>query len=402
MERTILHVDMDAFFAAIEQHDHPEWRGRPVVVGAQPDARGVVAAASYEARRFGIHSAMPSRDAGRRCPEAIFTPVNMARYHDVSRQIFGIFERFTPDIEPLSLDEAFLDVSGAHRLFGPGPEIARRIKATIVAETGLTASIGVAPNKFLAKLASDLNKPDGLTLVPTTRAAIMAFLAPLPVGRIWGVGAVTGAMLNKHGIATIGDLQRIAEPALAAILGRHGAAHLRRLAMGEDARDVAPEREEKRISREHTFPRDCQDAAVIIRLLDDLVEDVARRLRADGRFASVAHLKLRWKDFKTITRQRPLAQPSCDDFTLRHAAQELLRAEPLKQPVRLIGFGVSHLVARSESQLSLFPDAPAAPERRERLSHTVDAIRRHHGTESIRRASAHDNAPPLNPQEKRR
>ncbi|MDA0990535.1 MAG: DNA polymerase IV, partial [Verrucomicrobia bacterium] len=212
--RTFLHVDMDAFFAAIEQHDNPALRGKPVVVGGPADGRGVVAAASYEARGYGIHSAMPSREAKQRCPHAIFLPNNGKRYQDVSRQIFGIFDRFTPFVEALSIDEAFLDVTGVKHLFGPGPEVARQIKVAIHAETGLTASVGVAPNKFLAKLASDLEKPDGLTVVPNERPAIAAFLAPLEVGRIWGVGKVTGAKLATMGIRTIGQLQQTPERVL--------------------------------------------------------------------------------------------------------------------------------------------------------------------------------------------
>ncbi|MDA0576559.1 MAG: DNA polymerase IV [Verrucomicrobia bacterium] len=388
MDRTILHVDMDAFFAAVEQHDHPELRGKPVIVGAPPDQRGVVCAASYEARKFGIHSAMPSRDAGRLCPQAVFLPVNGKRYRDVSRQIFTILERFTPYIEPLSIDEAFLDVSGAGRLFGDGPVVAQRIKDAIVAETGLTASVGVAGNKFLAKLASDLHKPDGLTVVPAAREGILAFLAPLPVTRIWGVGRVTAQMLEQGGIRCIGELQAVSEQTLASIVGKHAACHLRLLAYGEDGRDIETERVEKSISREHTFARDCSDGAVVARTLADLVEDVGRSLREAHVYAAVVHLKLRWQGFKTITRQRALPHACCDDITLRRTAEALLAAEPLKQPVRLVGFGVSKLSDRTEQQLSLLGDDNASDPRRERLSRTVDTIRQRHGRGSIRRASA--------------
>ncbi|MCE9615187.1 MAG: DNA polymerase IV [Lentisphaerae bacterium] len=387
MTRTILHVDMDAFFAAVEQHDHPEWRGKPVVVGSPPDQRGVVAAASYEARRYGIHSAMPSREAGKLCPHAIFLPVNMHRYQDLSRQVFALLERFTPMVEPLSIDEAFLDVTGSHRLFGSGEDMARQIKQSIRAETGLTASVGVASNKFLAKLASDLNKPDGLTVVPQTGKAIAEFLAPLPVRRIWGVGVVTAENLAQAGIHTIGDLQARPERVLASIVGKHSAAHLRRLAFGEDSREIELERQERSISREHTFGTDCTDAAEIAHCLANLAEDVGRRLRAEAFYAGVAHLKLRWHGFKTITRQRPLEKPCCDDITLRQAADALLAAESLTQPVRLVGFGVSHLTERPEQQLALFQTGASDP-RRERLSRTVDKIRTRHGPGSIRRASA--------------
>ena len=220
MDRVFLHVDMDAFFASVEQHDNPELRGKPVIVGAPADRRGVVAAASYEARTFGIHSAMPSGEAARLCPHAVFVRPNMKRYKQVSSQIFEIFERFTPLVEPLSVDEAFLDVTGSERLFGSGVEIGERIRQVILEELGLTASVGVAPNKFLAKLASDMDKPDGLTLVPFSREAIIAFLAPLSVDRIWGVGAVTQKRLDEKGIRTIADLQSADLVSLVSIVGR--------------------------------------------------------------------------------------------------------------------------------------------------------------------------------------
>ena len=388
MSRVILHVDMDAFFTSVEQHDHPELRGKPVVVGAPPDQRGVVAAASYEARTFGIHSAMPSREAGRLCPHAIFLPMNGPRYGEVSRQIFSIMERFTPRVEPISVDEAFLDVTGSQRLFGSGPEIARKIKDAIRSETGLTASAGVAANKFLAKLASDLEKPDGLTVLPASRAAILAFLAPLPVRRIWGVGDVTATHLEQGGIRRIGDLQAQSEQALAQIVGKHAARHLLRLSLGEDSREVETERSEQSMSREHTFAQDCEDHARIVQMLGDLVDDVGGRLRASGQYAGVAHLKLRWKGFKTITRQRVLAPPCCDDFSLRGHANALLAGIPLDQPVRLIGFGVSHFEAPPEPQLALFDAGATRLDRRERLSRTVDAIRKNHGPGSIRLGAA--------------
>jgi nucleotidyltransferase/DNA polymerase involved in DNA repair len=288
-------------------------------------------------------------------------------------------------IEPLSVDEAFLDVTGVRRLFGDGPTVARRIKDAVKTGTGLTASVGVAPNKFLAKLASDLEKPDGLTVVPTTRHGIVAFLAPLPIGRIWGVGGVTQQALEQHGIHAIGDLQNLPEQALARLVGKHGAAHLRRLAFGEDERQVSPDRDdEKSISREHTFSRDCADPDVLETTLRALVEDVGGRLRADGRYAGLARLKLRWQDFKTITRQRPVKPPCCDDFSLRTAAFELFRAEKLVTSVRLIGFGVSDLRNEPEAQLSLFGENDR--ERHERLSRTVDRIRNRFGDTSIGRA----------------
>ena len=387
-ERTILHADMDAFFAAVEQHDRPELRGKPVVIGAPRDRRGVVSAASYEARKFGIRSAMPSREAARRCPHAVFLPVNGRRYREVSRQVFAIFHRFTPLVEPLSVDEAFLDVTGARRLFGDGPQVAERVRAAIRQETGLTASVGVAPNKFLAKLASDLNKPDGVTIVPRVRDEIIAFLAPLPVGRVWGVGKVTRAALEDAGIRTIGDLQNTTSVRLEKLVGKHGARHLSRLAFGEDARELELEREEKSISREHTFTHDCSSVERLEGVLCDLVDDVGCRLRGAGRYATVIHLKVRWQGFRTITRQRPLPYACCDDFNLRSAAREMFHAIELVKPVRLIGVGVSGF--RSEGgaeQLSLFDD-PIANRKREALSRAVDAIREEHGEQSVKRGSA--------------
>ncbi len=386
--REILHVDMDAFFAAIEQRDHPEWRGKPVIVGAPPDRRGVVSTCSYEARVFGVHSAMPSREAGRRCPQGIFVPPDMARYHAVSRRVFQIFERFTPVVEPLSCDEAFLDVTGARRLFGDGMTIGRRIRAAIADELRLTASVGVAANKFLAKLCSELAKPDGLAAAPRERAALLAFLAPLPVGRLWGVGKVLRTELWNHGYRTVGDLQQAPRAILAAQVGGHVAGHLLQLAFGDDPREVETGREELSISREHTFDADCRDPRALRAMLRDLADDVGRRLRADGRFATVGRLKLRWADFTTITRQRRFAAPCRDDFSLRGLALELFEAERVARPVRLIGFGVSGLVAERQEQADLFEAAAGGPSRRARqeaLSATLDRLRATLGESSIRR-----------------
>ncbi len=376
---------MDAFFASVEQRDHPEWRGKPVIVGAAPDRRGVVAAASYEARVFGVRSAMPSREAGRRCPQGIFTPPRMARYAEVSRQVFALFRRFTPLVEPVSVDEAFLDVTGAQALFGDGRRIAERIRAAIRAETGLTASVGVASNKFLAKLASDLNKPDGLTVVPREPDAIRAFLAPLPAGRLWGVGPRTEAALARAGWTTIGDLQRAAPDRLAAVLGARAAAELSALARGEDERPVETESEEKSLSREHTFDTDVGDPAVVEACLCELADDVARRLRRLGKRAAVAHLKLRWAGFETHTHQRRLRPPCSDDFALRAAARALLAARKLDRPVRLIGFGVSGLETPGDEPPELFTLDDPRRDRRERLSRTMDELRRRYGPDSVRR-----------------
>lgn len=385
--RTILHVDMDAFFASVEQRDHPELRGRAVIVGAPRDQRGVVATASYEARKFGVHSAMPSREAGRRCPHAVFLPVNGRRYAEVSRQVFDILERFTPYVEPVSIDEAFLDVTGSRRLYGDGRDIAKSIKDVIRRETELTASVGVAPNKFLAKLASDTEKPDGLTMVPTEPDRILAFLAPLAVGRIPGVGKVTKAQLEKVGLASVGDLQRASVRHLSAIVGESSARYLQTLARGEDAREIVLSHIEQQISREHTFVQDCELSSRIEDVLCDLVEEVGNQLREGCRYASLAHLKLRWKSFDTITRQKRIGHPCCDDFTLRELALRLFRAQKLIQPVRLIGFGVSRLTDAWGEEPDLFPAESGRLRRKERLSRAIDQVRRKFGNRAIRRAS---------------
>ena len=382
MARVILHVDMDAFYASIEQRDRPELRGKPVIVGSPPTQRGVVAAASYEARRFGVHSAMPSRTAGKLCPQGVFVPPDMRRYVRVSRQIFAILERFTPLLEPLSLDEAFLDVTGAQRLFGDGPAIARKIKDAIRSETGLTASAGVAPNKFLAKIASDLHKPDGLTVVPNDLTGIQAFLAPLPVGRLWGVGPVLRTRLEAGGLATIGDLQQRSLEDLARLIGQNQAEYLKALAEGRDDRPVEPEREEKSVSREHTFLHDVKDRDELEQVLAGLVDDVGRSLRRLGKLANGVQIKLRWQGFETITRQKKLPAPAADNFGLLAAAQELFVREKLIKPVRLIGFGVHGLIAAAARPRDLFED-PALG-KRERVSQAVDAIREQFGSHSIR------------------
>jgi len=381
---------MDAFFAAIEIRDNPALRGRPVIVGASPRERGVVSTASYEARRYGVHSAMPSSEAGRLCPHGVFLPPDMRRYRAVSRQIFGLFARYTPLVEPVSVDEAFLDVSGATRLFGPPPEIARKIKADILSDLGLTCSVGVAPNKFLAKLASEFRKPDGLTVLPFDRPSVVAFLRPLAVSRVWGVGETTRAAFERAAIRTIGDLQDTPLPRLAAIVGPRNAAHFHALAHGDDTRPVETGAREKSISREHTFPYDLSDPAVLENTLFKLVENVAARLRADGRLAATARLKIRWRGFDSQTRQRPLSPPTALAPDLHAAAKALLASFPLSRPVRLVGFGVTRL---APLQSSLFPpdDAPAR-ERRARLDRAADAIRAVHGPGSL--VPARSIAPP--------
>ena len=375
---------MDAFFASVEQLDHPEYVGKPLVVGAPADKRGVIAAASYEARKFGLHSAMPSREAARKCPHAIFVPTNMPRYLQASEQIFSIFETFTPYIEPLSVDEAFLDVTGARRLLGSGPEVAAKIKQTIKTETGLNASVGVATNKFLAKLASDMDKPDGLTVVPSTPAEIRTFLAPLEVGRIWGVGRVTQRLLEKNGILTIEHIQNIPLDRLTRIVGKSYADHLAAMAIGEDARELEMDRTRKSYSREHTFDEDCTDQEEQERVLCGLVEDVGSQLRAAGKYARTLRIKLRWDDFETITRQKQLPASACDNTTLRETAMEIFLNQKQTRPVRLIGFGASNISAHpTQEQMGLFDSRSQSITNREKLSHIVDDIRTRFGDSSI-------------------
>jgi len=375
MPRCILHIDMDAFFASVEQRDRPELRGKPVVVGSPPDQRGVVCTCSYEARAFGIHSAMPSREAYRRCPEAVFLPPDMARYDAASRQVFEIFERFSPLIEPVSCDEAFLDVTGAHSLFGPGEAIAKQIRTTIHHEVRLAASIGVSHNKFLAKLGSERAKPDGLFVVPKTREGIIRFLGAMKVGNLWGVGKVTGEALMQAGYQTVADIQKGDPKKLERLFGARFAEHIMALAFGEDSRAVETDSVEKSISREYTFLTDCSNPELLRDVLRGLVVDVGERVRRHGFYAATGRLKLRWSDFKTITRQAPFDVPVCDDFSFRATALKLFDAQQLIQPVRLIGFGVTGLTQNPREQLTLFDDSRASRAKREKLCRTVDALR---------------------------
>jgi nucleotidyltransferase/DNA polymerase involved in DNA repair len=316
---------------------------------------------------------------------------NMARYQEVSREIMCIFKSYTPLVQPLSIDEAFLDVTGAQRLFGRGEEIAEKIRRDIREKTGLTASVGVAPNMFLAKIASDMNKPDGITLVPFEQEAIEKFLAPLPIGRIWGVGQVTQKKLLSLGLPTIGKLQQCDFQTLEKAIGTRAADAFSRLARGIDARGIELETEDKSISNETTFAEDATDREQVEATFKRLIDKVGGRLRKAGFFATTVHLKLRWSDFSTITRQTRLAIPCCDDTTLRETGMALLDAHLRHRPVRLIGFGVSGLTETDQpqtAQLNLFetPDT-ALHEKRSRLSHTADRIKQKFGDQSIRRGS---------------
>ncbi|MDD4016665.1 MAG: DNA polymerase IV, partial [Kiritimatiellae bacterium] len=307
---------------------------------------------------------------------------------EASQQVFAIVGRFSPLVEPVSIDEAFIDVTGARTLFGDGRAIAEKIRAAIFSEVRLTASVGVAHNKFLAKLASEKAKPDGLFVVPEGRDEVVRFLAGLKVDALWGVGKVTGESLERAGFRTVADLQK-ADPAyLARLLGESLSAHLLDLAFGEDTRDVETLFEEKSLSREHTFLEDCKDRETLRETLKGLADEVGRRVRAHGHYATVGRLKLRWADFRTITRQAPFETAVCDDFSFRAMALRLFDAERLAQPVRLVGFGVSGFSAGRSEQLSLFDSSPEAREKRERLCRTVDALREKLGHEAVGRYNA--------------
>ena len=382
--RTILHADMDAFYAAIEQRDRPELRGRPVVVGGS-GRRAVVATASYEARRSGVRSAMPGVIAQRLCPQAVFVTPRMAHYAAVSEQVMAVFAAFTPLVEPLSLDEAFLDVTGSRALFGDGVAIAHAIQDRIQTELGLTVSIGVASNKFVAKVASDLRKPRGLVVVaPGTERE---FLAPLPVRCLWGAGKVTEAALQRLGLQTLGDLQCLGARELVRLCGASAGAHFAALARGEDARPVECSRPPQSISHEATFGTDLQERGACDRVLLGLAEQVGSRLRAQQLCGRVVHLKVRDPDFTTTTRQRRLAAATHDELTIHRAAMELLRlARPKMLPVRLLGVGVSELVAAdAPRQGGLFAPALA---KSEAVLAAIDRVRARFGAAAIGRAGS--------------
>ena len=408
--KEIIHLDMDAFYASVEVLDNPALQGKPVIVGGS-ERRGVVCAASYEARKFGVHSAQPTAAAKRLCPHGIFLPVRMERYQEMSDRIFGIFHRFTPLVEALSIDEAFLDVTASARLFGTSTEIAKKIKAAVRDETGLTVSAGVAASKFVAKIASDLRKPDGLTVVP--RGKEREFLSPLPVGKLWGVGKVTQAALHRMGVETIGDLSRIAVEVLARKFGKHGVL-LHELSLGIDDREVVPEQEAKSIGREDTYPEDLVAVEGIRKELLSLATRVAERMRRHGVKGRTATLKVKYNDFTLITRAVSLDRATDDGGEIYRCAVALLpKTEAGKRPIRLLGISLSGLTEGIEAtprgepeQLPLFrkpsgercePSAggKGAPfavsrERKEKLNRAVDKIREKFGKKGIRPATLLD------------
>jgi len=384
MARQILHVDMDEFFAAVEKLDDPSLRGRCLLVGGDPNARGVVSTASYEAREYGCRSAMPMATALRLCPQAVVLPVRGRRYREVSERVFELLGRYTPLVEPLSIDEAFLDVTGCERLFGGAEAIARSIKHDVRDEIGLPASVGVAPNKFLAKLASDLRKPDGLVVI--TEENMRATLEPLPVSRLWGVGPAAEKRLERLNVQTIGQLRAVPLERLTDAFGQAGE-HFHRLARGLDRRPVVPDSRAKSISQECTFAVDVADAEQLRDVLVEQVEQVSRRLRRQGLKARTVTVKLRTGDFTTHTRSATLDDPTDLTGEIRRDTERLLSAwlGRHRRPLRLLGVGVSGLI-RQGGQLPLF--GRAQRDREQRLDRTLDDIARRFGDGAVRRGPA--------------
>jgi DNA polymerase IV len=376
--RAILHADLDAFYASVEVLDDPSLRGKPVIVGGGPNERGVVSAASYEARAFGVHSAMPLRTAGRRCPHGVFLPGRPDRYRDVSQEVMAIFASYTPLVEPISLDEAFLDVTASAAAFGDGPAIARGIKDRVRDEIGLVVSVGVATNKLCAKVASDLRKPDALVVVPAGGEA--DFLAPLPIRRLWGVGPQLQAALRDYGVTTIGQLAAVDPGILQRRFGRHGI-DLASRARGEDPSPVHSMHTPKSVGHEHTFHSDVTDVRRLESTLLDLADSVAGRLRRHDLAAGAVQLKLRYEGFETLTRQAPLSHQTRETDPIYQTGLALLRRTLVSdRAVRLIG--ITAISLSDAQQLTLFD----APERSDRLTRSIDAVRRRFGEGSIMRA----------------
>jgi len=381
---------MDAFYASVEQRDRPELRGKPVIVGGS-GGRGVVAAASYEVRKFGVHSAMPTREALRRCPDAICVAPRMSHYSAISLEIFAVFHEFTPLVQGLSLDEAFLDVSDSMSALGSAEHIAREIKLRIRARTELTASVGVAPNKLVAKIASDLRKPDGLVIVRADE--VTALLDPLPIRKLFGLGAKTAPKVEALGIRTLGELRQASSSRLRAIFGRY-TERLQQRAAGIDDRPVIPDLDEKQISAEETFETDIADRAKLQAEIARLADRTCARLRAKNLVAGCVTVKIRRKDFTTYTRQRHFEPPTQETKVIARIAAELLDAWLKTQPraaLRLLGVGVGEIGPDVQ------PDLFAAPqtEKNKQLDAAVDQIRKKFGTVALKRASSLEPSPAL-------
>jgi len=371
---------MDAFYAGVEVLDNPHLKGKPVIVGGSRK-RGVVSSASYEARKFGVHSAQPIALAMRLCPQGILLPVRMSRYKELSDRIFEIFRRFTPLVEPLSIDEAFLDVTDSVGLFGDAGEIARKIKKIVKEETGLTVSAGVAALKFVAKIASDLNKPDGLTIVPPDR--VKKFLEPLPIEKLWGVGESTRKALALSGVCTIGDLSRLPPELLVAKFGKHGT-QLHLLSLGVDERKVHPEQEVKSIGREETYPQDIMNVEVLKNELLFLATKVSRRLRLEGYLGKALTLKVTYNNFARITRSMTLKEATDDGKEIfRNCCLLLKKTEAGERAVRLLGVAVSKLeVAEKNRQRCLFAEAGGS-QKSKKVNRALDIIQERFGEDAI-------------------
>ena len=380
MARNIIHLDLDAFFASVEELLDPSIAGLAIIVGGSPEERGVVSSASYAARAFGVHSAMPMSQALRLCPQAIVRHGHRGEYSLYSQRVMAVLAEYTPLLEPISIDEAFLDVTGCEQLFGPPAALAHRIQERILSELGLPSSLGVASNKLVAKVASDLAKPRGVLVVPAGQEA--AFLAPLPVGRLWGVGEVTASRLHQYGVRTIGNLAALPEAQMKTLFGS-GALQMHRRALGMDDSPVGVEVRRKSVSQERTFARDVGDLDALQRTLLEMSEEVAAQLRSEGDCARTVVLKMRYPDFATITRQVTLPQPTdlAEDIC-KYAHELLLREWKKGTQLRLIGVGVAGLT--QARQLSLFD---AHTEQLTKVTKAVDEIRHKYGDDAIRRAS---------------
>jgi len=370
--RWIAHVDLDAFFASCEQREHPEYQGRPVVVGAQPGHRGVVAAASYEARKFGIHSAMPISEAWRRCPDAVYVRPDIDKYRQVSRQVLRILETITPSVEVASIDEAYLDVTGLEKLIGTPEMIGLEIKQRVFAQTGLTISVGLGPNRLIAKLGSEHRKPDGLTVV--TPDQVLDFLAPMPVANLRGLGRQTQKIVDRLGINTVAQLRDVPVQTLAKHLGQKAAASFHRQALGIASDEVVPDRQRKSISKETTFETDIRDNAVLRDALRTLASDVARTARREGLSGAVITLKIRFEGFETHTRQHKREASTNDERDILKTAWRLFQHGNLpKKPIRLVGVGLSCWEQNQPAQADLF-DKPEPRQDNQRLLKTIDAV----------------------------
>ena len=387
--RRIIHLDLDAFFASVEELQNPDLQGKPVIVGGSPQGRGVVASASYAARKFDVRSAMPTAQALRLCPDAIVVPSRHRLYREYSAQVMDLLGGYTPLMEQISIDEAFLDVTRTWMHWGSAEELARRLQERIQEELALSASLGLATNKLIAKIASDLDKPCGLVVVKPGEEE--AFLAPLPIERLWGVGPATAGQLHRLSIRTIGQLATLPEHILEERFGKHGRG-LARHARGIDDRPVESEETRKSISQENTFAQDIGDLHRLERELLRLSEGVARQLRRRGLFASTVRLKLRYEDFTTITRQRTLDQPTNLEQVIYREGRELLSQAWIQgRKIRLIGIGVSNL-ATTGNQLRFFDQDNR--QSLTRLAQAVDGIRDRFGEGAIRRASLLETEPP--------